>query len=39
MGKEYRLNQKKSHIHDHISHNIEQKSPPGMESCLKGSYL
>ena len=24
MGREYRLNQNKSHIHDHISHNMEQ---------------
>ena len=42
MGKGYRLNQKQSHIHDRISHNIEKKhisGQTGMESCLKGSYL
>ena len=29
MGKGYRLNQKQSHIHDRISHNIEKKHISG----------
>ena len=42
MGRGYRLNQRQSHIHDHISQNIEQKhqlEKNRMESCLKGSYF